>query len=569
MGVEVVFGIPSVHNLPIYDSLRRHGRIRAVTVRHEQAAAGAADAYARVTGRLGVFITSTGPGAANAMGGQLEAYVSSSPVVHITGQIDSRYLGDRRGFIHEVPDQPAMLGSLAKWTGRAGSVEDIPGSLADALIAASSHPQGPAALEIPIDYQYASYAGRERSAWGWGSDETGKRVGIRAGWPGPIGRSLETRAHVLAVRPAADDGALERAVSLLRGARRPLIWAGGGVVAALAWEELTALAHLLGAGVITSPNGRGVIDEADPLCIGNLPWDRGVRALCQRADVMLAIGTRFQGPNTENWKMQLPETLIHVDINPAALGRCYEPAVGVVQDAKEAMATFLAELREAPPSPGVEDGWTDEVTSVAAAARRHLHGTLGPQAGLLDGLEAVLDDDTVVVKDATVPAYTWGNRLLPVRRPGLSVMPNGFAIGLGMPHALGAAAADPAKPVVLMVGDGGFMLAATELATASAERLPIVVLIFNDGGYGILRNIQDRQYEARIGVDLGRPDFCGLARSLGAEAERVGSVDDYKSAVARALRGAAEDRLPRLVEVDLEQIGPMAVPFIGTSRPPT
>jgi acetolactate synthase-1/2/3 large subunit len=568
MGVEVVFGIPSVHNLPIYDSLRRHGRIRAVTVRHEQAAAGAADAYARVTGRLGVFITSTGPGAANAMGGQLEAFVSSSPVVHVTGQIDSRYLDEGRGFIHEVPDQPAMLGSLAKWTGRAASVEHIPARISDALIAASAHPQGPAAVEIPIDFQYASYAGRERTAWGWGADENGKRIGIRPGWPGPIGRGLETRAHVLAARPALDEAALGRAVSLLRDARRPLIWAGGGVVAALAWEELARLARMLGAGVITSPNGRGVIDEADPLCIGNLPWDKGVRALCQRADVMLAVGTRFQGPNTENWKMQLPEALIHIDINPEALGRCYEPSVGLVHDAREAMGTILTELDKAPPSPGVDDGWIDEVASVAAAARRHLRETLGPQAGLLDALEAVLDGDTVVVKDATVPAYTWGNRLLPVRRPGLSVMPNGFAIGLGLPHALGAAAADPSKPVVLLVGDGGFMLAATELATASAERLPIVVVLFNDGGYGILRNIQDRQYEARIGVDLGRPDFCGLACSLGAQAERVETVDDYRAAVARALGGAADDHLPRLVEVDLEKIGPMAVPFIGTSRPP-
>lgn len=572
LGVEVVFGIPSVHNLPIYDSLRRHGRIRAVTVRHEQAAAGAADAYARVTGRHGVFITSTGPGAANAMGGQLEAYVSSSPVVHITGQIDSRQLDKGRGFIHEVPDQPAMLASLAKMTCRAASPDDIPARLTDAIIAASAHPHGPTAVEIPIDFQYAAYTGPERRVWGWGSDESGARVGTRAAWPGPIGRSLETRAHVMAsVRPAdIDEEGLAAAVSMLRDARRPLIWAGGGVVAALAWEELTGLAHTLGAGVLTSPNGRGVIDEADPLCIGNLPWDKGVRALCRRADVMLAIGTRFQGPNTENWKMQLPEKLIHIDINPEALGRCYEPTVGLVHDAKEALQTILAALADAgrDEALGVEEGWRDEVAAVAAAARTHLRETLGPQAGLLDGLASVLDPDTVVVKDATVPAYTWGNRLLPVRRPGVSVMPNGFAIGLGLPHALGAAAADPSKPVVLMAGDGGFMLAATELATAAAERLPVVVLLFNDGGYGILRNIQDRQYEARIGVDLGRPDFCGLATALGAEAEKVGSVEAYKAAIERALRGAADDRLPRLIEVDLEAIGPMAVPFIGTSRPP-
>lgn len=569
LGVEVVFGIPSVHNLPIYDSLRRYGAIRAVTVRHEQAAAGAADAYARVTGRVGVFITSTGPGAANAMGAQLEAYVSSSPVVHITGQIESRHLDRHRGFIHEVPDQPAMLGSLSKWTGRAGSPEEIPPRLADALIYASTHPQGPTSLEIPIDIQYANYPGPERRSWSWGADAAGVRVGRRKAWPGPIGRGLETRAVVLGVPPAGvDEAAQQRAIELLRSARRPLIWAGGGVVAAHAWEELATLARLLGAGVITSANGRGVIDETDPLCIGNLPWDKGVRALCQRADLLLAVGTRFQGPNTENWKMPLPETLVHIDVDPAVLGRSYTPTVALVDDARHALGAILDALEQDPP-PDRDASWPNDVAATTDAARRHLRDTLGPQVGLLDGLEAVLDRDTVVVKDATIPAYTWGNRLLPVRRPGVSVMPNGFAIGLGMTHALGAAAADPSKPVVLMVGDGGFMLAATELATMAAERLPVVVVLFNDGGYGILRNIQDRQYEARIGVDLGRPDFCKLATALGAGAQCVGTIDDYKLALEQAFRRAADERLPQLVEVDLEGIGPMATPFIGTSRPPS
>ena len=146
-------------------------------------------------------------------------------------------------------------------------------------------------------------------------------------------------------------------------------------------------------------------------------------------------------------------------------------------------------------------------------------------------------------------------------------MPNGFAIGLGLPHALGAAAADPSRPVVLLVGDGGFMLAPGELATFAEEHLPVVVLLFNDGGYGILRNIQDRQYSARIGVDLGKPDFCGLARSLGVAAERVESIESYGKAVQSALARAAEGH-PQLVEIDLDAIGPMATPWIGTSRPP-
>lgn len=542
-GVEVVFGIPSVHNLPIYDALRRRGRIRAITVRHEQGAAGAADAYARVTGRLGVCITSTGPGAANAMGGLLEAFVSSTPVLHLTGQIDSRFLGQGRGFIHEVPDQPAMLGSLSKWSGRVSSTADIPARLVEAITTALEHRQGPASLEIPIDIQYAA------------CDDALTDALPPVPWAPP---------HL---QPEAlDPGAVADAVSAIHRAARPLLWAGGGVVASGAGPELTAFAHALGAGVITSPNGRGSIDEHDPLCIGNLPWDLSVREICREADLLLAVGTRFQGPNTQNWQMELPATIVHVDVDPSVPGRCYPASVAVIGDAKAAL-TALSDGLARGGGRATDEDWPTRVAAAAGEARSALRSTLGSQAGLLDALEPLLEPGIVVVKDSTIPAYTWGNRLLPVCRPRTSVMPNGFAIGLGLPHALGAAAADPGRPVVLLVGDGGFMLAPGELATCAEERLPVVVLLFNDGGYGILRNIQDRQYSARIGVDLGRPDFCALARSLGVDAVRVDSIDAYGNAVGAALEAARRGD-PQLVEIDLEAIGPMATPWIGTSRPP-
>jgi acetolactate synthase-1/2/3 large subunit len=209
-------------------------------------------------------------------------------------------------------------------------------------------------------------------------------------------------------------------------------------------------------------------------------------------------------------------------------------------------------------------GWAERLLAVARSARERLRGSLGPQVGLLDSLAACLSAGTVVVKDSTIPAYTWGNRLLPVRRPRTSIQSNSFAIGLGLPQALGAAVGSPEAPVVLLAGDGGFLLAATELATVAQEQLPIVVLVFVDGGYGILRNIQDRQYgpeDGRIGVDLGRPDFCALARAFGIRAERVDSIGAYAAAVRRALA----EPTPCLVEVDLDAIGPMAVPYTGTS----
>lgn len=559
-GVEVVFGIPSVHNLPIYDAIRREGSIRAVTVRHEQAASGAADGYARTTGQLGVCITSTGPGAANAMGGQLEAYVSSTPILHLTGQIDSRVLGKSKGYIHEVPNQAAMLGSLAKRHCRPESPEEIATLTLECAETALGFPSGPVSLEIPIDFQYASV------------EAPAATLGLRA-----IDR----------LEPLPEQ--LEDAATLIAAARRPLVWAGGGAVASGAAGEVAALVRMLRAGLLTTPNGRGIMPEGDPLSIGNLSRDPDVQALCRDADLLVAVGTRFQGPNTENWAMQLPRSIVQIDVDPDAIGRNYVVAAPVVADARVALGRLEERISSlGSDRVGAEAGWAERVAEVREAAVRRLRSQIGAQEALLDATQAALRPDTVVVKDATIPAYTWGNRLLAVESARTSIVPNGFAIGLGLPHAIGAGLgimrrgrdSDPSgasgprpehvgrRKVVLMVGDGGFMLAASELATIAQEQLEIVVVVFVDGGYGILRNIQDHQFgvdSGRIGVELKRPDFVALAAAFGVPASRVESPVEY----ARALGRAMSSRGPSLVEVDLGAIGAMSEPYIGTSRPPT
>lgn len=555
-GVEVVFGIPSIHNLPIYDALRRAGATRVVTVRHEQAAAGAADAYARVSGRLGVCLSSTGPGAANAMAAQLEALVSSSPVLHVTGQVDSRYLGQARGYIHEVPDQSGMLRTASKWHRLVTSPAEVPASVAEALAEALTPRQGPVALEIPIDVQSAPCE------------------------PPLVAQLLDARAPE--PPSPADAAAVERAVAILAAAERPLVWAGGGVVASGATEALGRLAALLGAGVMTTPNGRGTVAEDDPMCLGNLSWEPSVRRLCREADVLLAVGTRFQGPNTLNWKMQLPPTIVQIDVDPSVPGRSYPVTCSLVGDARASLEQILAALSEAPGWQvggrqvggrqvgervlGGKEDWKSRVKQAALEARSSLRATLGAHEGLFDAMAASIGPRTVVVKDSTIPAYTWGNRLLPVSRPRRSVMSNSFAIGLGLPHAIGAACAteEGDGPVLLLVGDGGFMLSAAELATCAAEGLAVVAVVFDDGGYGILRNIQDHRYRARLGVDLPSADFCALARSLGVAAERVSSAEELASAASAAMAKPE----PRLVHVDLSAIGPMAQPYLGTSAAP-
>lgn len=533
-GCDVVFGLPSVHNLPIYDALRRQRAIRVVNVRHEQAALGAADGFARTTGRLGVCLTSTGPGAANAMAAQLEARLSFSPVLHVTGQIDSRQLGRQKGFIHEVPDQLAMLGSASKAAFRPARASKVPEVLSHAMAEAIRSPRGPVAVEIPIDFQYL-------------------RVEAPAS-NGPVPPAEE---------PSVDTAEIEWALSVMAGARRPLVWAGGGAVAADAGAEVSRLVRRLGAGLITTPNGRGIVSEEEPFCIGNLPWDPEVRRLCREADLLVALGTRFQGPDTENWTMELPEAIVQVDVDPTVPGRAYPVEAAVIGDVRKATTAFLEGLGSGEPA-GAD--WRGRVEAVARSARKRLRETLGAQLGLLEGLERLLEPETVVVKDATIPAYTWGNRLLAVRRPRTSIMPNSFAIGLGLPHAIGAASAS-GKPVVLLVGDGGLMVSLGELATAVQEGLRLIVIVFVDGGYGVLRNIQRRQYgtAGTFGVELVTPRFAELAASFNMRSERVGTTADYEAALGRALSGPA----PSLVEVDLNSIGPMAVEYTGTSRPPT
>lgn len=561
-GVEVVFGIPSVHNLPIYEGLRRAGTIRLVTVRHEQAAAGAADGYARVTGRVGVFLTSTGPGAANAMGGIFEARTSGSPVVHLTGQIDHRHLGKGRGFIHEAPGQPAMLTAVSKHFASASSPSELGVAVARAIATAFEAPRGPVSLEIPIDYQYAPV---EPAA-----------IEAVTAYLAELDGAERARGEA-----RLDPTALEAAIELLRGARRPLFLVGGGAAAASAGAELDALVQWCHAGVLTTPNGRGVLPESHPLVVGNLAWEPAARQLSVDADLLVAVGTRFQGPNTDNWTMELPRRVLQIDVDPTVPGRSYPVTVALIADAAVALAACRAGLGDDEAS--TDPAWPERVAQARDAAHASLRGVLGAQEGLLARLEARLEPTTIVVKDATIPAYTWGNRLLRVEMPRTSVMPNGFAIGLGLCHALGAATAvqmgatstaaatpdggadaSPAQPVVLIVGDGGFMLAAGELASYAAEQLPVVVLLFDDGGYGILRNIQQRQFQATVGVELGRPDFVQLARALGVPARRVTTVDAYDEALGEALGS----RGPRLVSIDLEAIGPMAVPYTGTSRPP-
>lgn len=520
-GVDIAFGIISVHNIPIYDAMARDDSLRPVAVRHEQAAVYMADGYARATGRLGVAITSSGPGAANSVGAMLEAYTASSKVLQITGQINTPFLDQGKGFLHEAKDQLGMLRTVTGFAARVTAAEAIPDVIHQAIRHIHAGRWRPAAVEIPIDLQHAQ---------------------VEAAIPQNEGFPRK--------EPATAD--IARAAELLRQAQRPLIWAGGGVIAADAADELRLLAERLGAAVITSINGRGSIPENHPLCIGNFSSDLQVRQLVQRADLLLAVGTRFQGNVTGNWRMELPHQLLHIDIDPHEIGRNYPVALGIIADAKMALRRLLDTV-DAHRQP--DEAYLREIQAVREQARATARSSLGPYEEMMDDLRATLADDAIVVCDATVPAYTWGNRLLEIYQPRTFIYPSTGAIGPGLPLALGAKAGRPDRQVVAICGDGGFMLNLSELATAVQHNLAVVALLFNDRGYGVLRIIQDRQFEGRrIAVDLHTPDFVAVGQGFGVWARRVSSVKEFKP----ALQAALESGRPALLEIDMGAIGPLS-----------
>lgn len=527
-GVEVVFGVVSIHNMPIYDALLREGSIRIVCSRGESGAANMADGYARATGKLGVVITSTGTGAGNAAGALVEAWAAGVPVLHLTGEVSSKYLGTGRGYIHECKDQLSMMEGCSKEAYRLRRPEQASAIVRQAIQVATTSPAGPVSLEIPIDFQSAIVPKSQIEA-------------IQAIAPG---------TEVAPIIPA-------EVGRLLAEARRPVIWAGGGVISAGASAELTRLAELTGAAVITSQSGKGSIPENHPQCIGHFAAYDAVKELLTRSDLLISVGVRFRGNETANWKVTVPEAHIGIDADYSAFNRNYEMTHGLLGDAKSILHALNEGISEQNVTP--DAAYVEEVTSVREKVRATLRETLGPYEAIVDGMRRVLPNDAILVRDVTVPANVWGSRLFDIYEPRTSIHASGGGIGQGLPTALGAQLGQQDRVVVLMAGDGGYMLNIGEMPVALQENLPLIVLLFDDAGYGVLRNIQDAAYGRRVAVDLVSPDFVMLAKAMGYEASRIGSPQEFVS----ELEAAVARRKPTMIVIDMDTVGPMTKPFGG------
>lgn len=521
--IDTVFGIVSVHNLPLVEAVDR--KLRFVPVRHEATAVNAADAHGRARGGLGCALTSTGTGAGNAAGSLVESLSAGSSVLHVTGQVESAFLGSGRGFIHETKDQLGMLRAVSAYAQTVPDAERAGEVLRAAVRTALAAPGGPASVEWPVDLQYAAQ-----------SDEP------------------ETVPAPRAPAPGVDE--LAAAGRLLASARRPLIWAGGGATGARG--ELARLLAATGAGLLTSNSGRGSVPEDDERVIGNFATTPPARALLADADLLLTIGTHFRSNETADYGLELPAAHVQIDVDAAALGRVYPAAHALHGDAATVLEELLPHARTAEP------GWTERVTAVRAEVRAALRDAIGPQAAVCDAIRAALPRRGVVARDVTVPSSSWGNRLLEMYDPRDNVFPRGGGIGQGLGMGIGAALARPDDPTVVLAGDGGLAVHLGELLTLAQERPRLTLVVFDDGGYGVLRNMQDRYAERRSGVDLVTPDFALLARACGLPYLRVGAEDEAAPALERAL---ASDG-PTLVEVDLAALGPMKNPFTPPVRIP-
>ncbi len=523
-GVATAFGIVSIHNIPMLDAIGRRNAIRFIPVRGETGGGHMADAFARVTGGLGVLITSTGPGAANAVPALVEAQFAGSPLLHLTSQTATPYLDRDMGAVHDVPGQAAMLASVCKAVFRIRSTQDAFGTLCAAAACALSAPTGPVTVEIPIDLQRAA-----------------------------MDRPAELDRLVLPLRPPMPpaDKALDAAAEILLRARRPMLWLGNG-----AREAGAAATRLLDIGfcAVNSWNGRGIVHDDHARTLGSLHGNGApdIEAFYATADAMLVVGSRLRGHETMDHRLALPRPLIQIDIDPRANGRTYPSEVFVCGDATLALEGLRQRLQG---RIAVDPAFGDDLADARSRARLAYGRSLGPYADFPAQLRAVMPRDAIWVRDATVATHTWGHRLIPVHGPRNAIHPVGAAIGPGLAFGIGAALAVGAsgRKTLMLAGDGGFALGMTELWTAVQEQAPVCIIVMNDGRYSAIGHLQDALAGGRrFYGDLRGPDLMRLAELAGLPGFRVDQADQFGTTVARALAVPG----PSLVEVDMHAIGP-------------
>jgi len=514
-GIDTLFALPGVQNDALFVALYDAGeKLRVIHPRHEQAAAYMAYGYARATGKPGAFAVVPGPGLLNTTAAISTAYATNSPVLCISGQIPSNLIGRGFGLLHEIPDQLAILKGLTKWSARIDHPTETGALVNEAFRQLTSGRPRPVGLEMPLDIM---------------------ALEGEVGLPSP-----ETPIPP----PAPDADLIDKAAALLAAAKRPLIYVGSGAMDAGA--AILALAERLQAPVTTYTGGKGVVSDrhylAQNLLAGHELW--------KTADVVLAVGTRLNQPLTR-WGTDADIKIIRIDLDPVEITRIARPAIGIVADAKQAVAALLQAL---PAEQGAASR-KDELDALKAKTAARLRATLGPQCEYLDVIRAELPDDGIYAEDLTQVGYV-GRLAFPTYRPRTYIH-SGYQGTLGFSYAtaLGAKVARPDVPVVSISGDGGFMYNVQELSTAALHGIDVVAIVFADGAYGNVRRMQKQDYGNRlIATELLNPNFPKMAESYGIAGVRTTTPEGLRTELTAALKR----RGPSLIEV---AVGEMPDPW--------
>ena len=544
--VEVIFGYPGGTNMPIYDALyelqhtpSNEKSIRHILARHEQSAAHMADGYARASGRVGVCLATSGPGATNLLTGLATAYMDSSPVVAVTGQVPSRMIGTDA---FQEADVIGMATSVTKYTFQPLRVKEVPHAIKAAFYLATTRRPQPVLVDIPKDVQQKE-------------DE----VEFPESVDFPNYRPL----------PDPDPTIVKTIARMILEAQRPMILAGGGVKIAGAYRELQALAELLVAPVVTSFMGKGAFPENHPLSLGCMGMHGSERTnrLLPECDVLLVVGARFSDRTTGKIEEFCPDTkVIHVDADRAEIAKNYRlPVASLVADARKALTAITREVGAGIVS-GQREAWVEKGQEVLAVAVTEYDGNGSSLSGVetIKMLRRILPPKAIVTTEVG-QHQMWCQQHFRVIEPRTFISSGGLGtMGFGFPAALGAKVARPDVPVVDVAGDGSFLMTENSLATSVEEHVPVTVVILNNRMLGMVAQWQRYYYNRRYSaVELGKsPDFVKLAEAYGAEGVRVHSMREFEMAVSKALRNTVTTVIDVPISPE-EDVLPMIPPGAG------
>lgn len=515
-GIDTIFGLPGAQIYPLFDALYRSPEIRTVISRHEQGAAYMAMGYAKATGKPGAFSVVPGPGVLNTTAALCTAMGCNTPVICLTGQIMSQFLGKGRGHLHELEDQAGTLRTLIKHADRIDDPRKTSEHVNDAFRIMQSGRPGPVSVEM---------------CWDTMAREWDVEIG-----PG----------NTVIDKPEPDEDALRDAADLIAGAKNIMIMCGGGAQHASA--EVRELAGMLGAATTALRSGRGVVSEDSDVGVSSAAAMR----LWEDTDLLIGIGSRLE-MQYMRW-LSMAEyhdrppadgpRLIRIDVDPEEMQRL-KPHVGIVADAADGVRALIDKVA----GRGFNAGDLERIAAAKAAARSDIE-EVQPQLAYLDVIREVLPRDGFLVEELCQVGFTsyFG---FPVYEPRTYVTP-GFqgTLGFGFPTAIGVKAAMPDRAVVSITGDGGFMFGMPELACAVQHGIGLVTIVFNNNAFGNVRRDQQERFESHlIGADLDNPDFMKLAEAFGADGYRVASPQELKPVLAKAIDA---DR-PAIIEVVIER----------------